>query len=275
MWAGVSLLVVAAVGLLGLLTSAAFNQSLGRDASFSTDRPLDWWIYGARSLVWPLILSGFAVLAGRLAVSAWQVLKRLGGPLRASLPIDGRWLHKTGRYLGADSPVALSQWIVLFQVVSIAFVGFKYQALLTAVTFPADVGPGLLALLAPESTAPLNYRSLLTLTMATAGAAWFGLLAQPAVRPLIHRATIVAGAAALALALLMLVVPYRLLYHNEMPRTAFNGQRCYEVGARGAQVLLYCPDAPAPRVKITDRGMLTASGTIVLESIFSQAPPSR
>jgi hypothetical protein len=111
--------------------------------------------------------------------------------------------------------------------------------------------------------------------MVAGGASWYALLSQPAVRPLIHGATIVAGAAAMALALLMLVVPYRLLYHNAMPRTALNGERCYEVGARGAQVLLYCPDAPAPRVKIAERTMLSDSGITVLESIFSQAPPSR
>jgi serine/threonine-protein kinase len=274
-WAGGAALAAGGVGLLGFLTSAAFNQSLGRDASFSSDRPLDWWIYGARSLVWPLVLSAVVVLGGRLIVSAWQLFRRFGGSLRATLSPHGRRLRRMARNLGADSPVALSQWIVLFQVLSIALLGLRYQGLLTAVSFPADVGPGLLALLAPENTAPLNYRSLLTLTMVAGGASWYALLSQPAVRPLIHGATIVAGAAAMALALLMLVVPYRLLYHNAMPRTALNGERCYEVGARGAQVLLYCPDAPAPRVKIAERTMLSDSGITVLESIFSQAPPSR
>ena len=79
----------------------------------------------------------------------------------------------------------------------------------------------------------------------------------------------------------MLSVPYRLVYYNEMPRVSFEGARCYEVGARPdagthpAQVLLYCPDLPVPRVRIVDSTAVTRPSTIVRESMFSQvqSPP--
>jgi hypothetical protein len=274
--AGVSALAVAGLGLLGFLTTAAFNQSLGRDATFSDDRIVDWWIFGAKSLVWPVLLAAVVIVAGRLAVSAWQVLRRLGRSF-APRALTGQWLHRTARLSGADSPVALSQWIVLAHVVSIAGLALLYQDLLYAVVFTSQAEARQLVQLSPNHIAPILFRSFVALTMVGAGAAWYGLLSTPERRAAIHRTTITAGAVTMVLALLMLVIPYRLLYHNEMPLTTFNGERCYETGARGTQVLLYCPDAPAPdgRMKIAERTLLSDPGITVRESIFSQASPPR
>jgi hypothetical protein len=275
-WAGVAALAVAGLGLLGFLTTAAFNQSLGREAAFSDDRIVDWWIFGAKSLVWPVLLAAVVVVAGRLSVSGWQVLRRLRHP-RASRTPPGRWLNRTARVFGTDSPVTLSQWIVLLHVVSLAVVALLHLDLLNAVVFTSEADARQLAQMSPDHTAPLYFRSYVALTMVGAGAAWYELLSTPERRSAIHRTTITAGAVTMVVALLMLAIPYRLLYHNEMPLTTFNGERCYETGTRGTQVLLYCPDAPAPegRVKIAERTLLSNSGITVRESMFSQASPPR
>jgi hypothetical protein len=222
------------------------------------------------------VLAAIVILAGRLVVSLGQLVRRIAAPVARRVTPSGRSLRVLSRHLGAGSAVAVSQWLVLFQVIAIVYVFWRYQDFIQAFTHPAAVSPELLAILSPTSLTPLTYRSFVTLVMVGTGAAWFALLASPDRRAVIHRTTVIAGGAAMVLLLLMLVVPYRLLHHNEMPRTTFEGARCYELGQREAQVLLYCPDAPPEqRVKVADRTMLSETGVTVLESIFSEAPPLR
>ena len=274
-WTAVTAAAVAAIGVLGLLTTAAFNQSLERDATFSDDGAFDWWIFGARSLVYPLLLASMVVLLGRLAVTLWQAVLRVIPPLRRAVRRVTRALAWTAPHLGMGSAVTVSQWLVFMQFVAIALIGLKYQGLIDAVTYPSIVTSERLALLSPENTAPLFYRTWLTLVLVGTGAGWFALLSRPDTRVVIHRTTLVAGTLAATLTLLLLVVPYRTLYYNEMPRTSLEGERCYETGTREGQVLLYCPDLQPPRVKIADSAMLTRPSSTVRESIFSQASPPR
>ena len=96
---------------------------------------------------------------------------------------------------------------------------------------------------------------------------WYRLLSTPNARSAIHWSTLVAGAAVLVIALLMLVVPYRVLYHNEMPRVMVGAERCYRLGVHDEQVLLYCPDRPAPRVTTADESLVVPTG--ITENIFS------
>lgn len=98
---------------------------------------------------------------------------------------------------------------------------------------------------------------------------WYRLLSTPNARSAIHWSTLAAAAAVLVIALLMLVVPYRLLYHNEMPQVMLGAERCYRLGVRDEQVLLYCPDRPAPRVTTADESLVVPTG--ITENIFSPA----
>jgi hypothetical protein len=271
-WIMVVLGGTAGIGGIGLLTTAAFNQSLERDGSFSTDGVLDPWVFGARSLVYPLLLAGVVVLIARLAVTMWQALLRVVPPLRRVIHRGARSLAWTAPHLGVGSAVTLSQWLVFLQFVALAVMGFQYHEFVEAVTLPGTTTAARVALLAPTSTVPLYYRTWMTLILVGTIAAWLSLLSRPGARAAIHRSTLMAGVAGGVLALLMLVVPYRLLYHNEMPRTSLAGARCYETGSRAGQVLLYCPDSLPPRVRLVDPAMLTRPATTVRESIFSQAP---
>jgi hypothetical protein len=263
------------VGLLGFLTTTAFNQSLGRDAAFSTDRvPGDWLAFGAQSLFAPALLAALAVLAGRLAVTGWRLLLGAVPFLRPFVRGVHRGLASAAGRIGATGPVAASQWLLVAQILALALVAARFVPLMETVVFPGEVGPEALALLADESTEPMWYRATVTLVLLAMGLAWYALLSTAGARAAIHRTTVVAGAAVMAVALLMLVVPYRLLYHNEMPRTDLaDGTRCYEVGVRELQVLLYCPDLLPPRVTIANRASTRSTG--VRENIFSQAAPPR
>jgi hypothetical protein len=141
--------------------------------------------------------------------------------------------------------------------------------LIEAIASPGEVVPAKLGLLANESDEALFYRAAITLILLGMGLGWQAILSRPGAAIAVHRTTVIAGMAAIVFALLMLVVPYRLLYHNEMPRTEYEGARCYEVGARENQLLLYCPDLPPPRVRLADRALTRPTG--IQESIFSKA----
>jgi hypothetical protein len=49
------------------------------------------------------------------------------------------------------------------------------------------------------------------------------------------------------LVLLLIEVPFRLLYQSEAPLATYDGQPCYVTGERADERLLYCPGAPKGR----------------------------
>jgi hypothetical protein len=260
------------LGVLGFLTTAAFNQSLMRHPAFSSDRPVDWWLYGAKALLAPAVLAAVVIMAARLLVTAWHVLLRAVPPLRAAARRLRAAFMGAARWAGAASVAAASQWLLLLQIALLAIVWVRFVDFIETVIQPMTAAPERLALLGPLSNEPLLYRGLVTLLLTGMAAGWYAVLSRPEAQREVHRTTIVAGGAFMILALLMLVVPYRLLYHSEMPRADYGDARCYELGVRDAQVLLYCPNLPPPRVMTVDSqdSKLTRPNGIPV-SIFSPA----
>jgi hypothetical protein len=74
---------------------------------------------------------------------------------------------------------------------------------------------------------------------------------------------LVAAAAIFLLAMLLLHFPYRLLYHAELEAVEWDGRRCYVLGERGDEELLFCPDLEPPRNRAVrkDASGLTHLGT--------------
>jgi serine/threonine-protein kinase len=164
-WAGVAVATFLSVGTFGFLTTTAFNSSLERDATFSTDSAVDWWIFGFRSLVGPLLLSALVVLAGRLAVTVWHVLLRVVPPLRRTTQQATGALVRMAPHVGAESSAELSQWLVALHVGALVFIGLRFRGLIQAVINPGWVGPDLLRHLDPDSLTPAFYRAALTLVL--------------------------------------------------------------------------------------------------------------
>jgi hypothetical protein len=72
-----------------------------------------------------------------------------------------------------------------------------------------------------------------------------------------------AAAAIFLLAMLLLHFPYRLLYHAELEAVEWDGRRCYVLGERNEEELLFCPDLEPPRNRAVrkDATGLTHLGT--------------
>jgi hypothetical protein len=85
-------------------------------------------------------------------------------------------------------------------------------------------------------------------------------------------ASVAAGLAVLTLTVLLLVTPYRILWHNEFERVEFAGNRCYITGERADAYLLYCADAAPPRNRLVRAADTRIRRLNVIESIFK--PPA-
>ena len=82
-----------------------------------------------------------------------------------------------------------------------------------------------------------------------------------------------AGFALVGITLALLVLPYRINWDNLKPRVDYHGTRCYITGSQPRnqpqEYLLYCPDAPVPKVRVVPANDPALKPTGVIESIFS------
>ena len=66
------------------------------------------------------------------------------------------------------------------------------------------------------------------------------------------------GVALIAILFVLLAMPYRLIFMNQSQRADYLGMRCYVTDSvpreRPEQFLLYCPDAPIPKVRTARPG---------------------
>jgi hypothetical protein len=105
-------------------------------------------------------------------------------------------------------------------------------------------------------------------------AGWFWLLrhgrAQGVAVPVGLRAM---GFGAMALCIVMLVVPYRIIWHNEAQRVTYASETCYLVAQQTDKLLLYCPGVPTPRNRVVGRSDPAVGVSSVVESLFTSSPP--
>jgi hypothetical protein len=74
----------------------------------------------------------------------------------------------------------------------------------------------------------------------------------------------------IAVSFVVLVFPYRLIWHNFAEVATLGGSRCYVLGMQEqlSRVLLYCPTDPAARVKEVARSDVQLAG--IRESIYTR-----
>jgi hypothetical protein len=90
------------------------------------------------------------------------------------------------------------------------------------------------------------------------------------------RAAMWGGGALLVFALLIFqVAPYRVLYQSEAERVTYGGDRCYLVGQRLSEALLFCPRRPPPFDQIVKIDDPTLKREGRYESIFAAADELR
>jgi tRNA A-37 threonylcarbamoyl transferase component Bud32 len=263
---------VAFVGLLGFVTSTALNVTLGRPAAFAGESAADWLVWGLRSLIAPLAYMTLAVIAVGVVLGAWRALNAVGPVARGMQRLRTR----ASRALSAPSlgdTAVLAQVLFVAGFLALAAICWRHAALIDAFTSylylssPSELDP-----LRPERVADhIAYGRSLDLLILAFSVAWVKVWrrwrrdrVRAAVMPL-------AGTVAVILAALLLwVVPYRILWHSEFEKVQVDGRRGYLLGQRQGQVLVYVPEAPPDERRVViDEGDSRLRRLHVMESVFS------
>lgn len=266
---GAAAAAVVTVGALGFITSVSYRMGLGED--LATEPPVEWVMWGLRSLVAPLVFAAVvmlgAILLRVLLGGALALADRLVAgqtPRRGLAGAEARLLAR----LESDAGV---QWLLVLQVATLATLLVTFGSLLSAVfsfVLPSDTS-NLFPLRPGNNAEHMRYRQALALHALVFGVAWArAAYIGPLQRRAERRAVIAAGTAALVLTLGVLSLPFRILYHSSGERVRYRGEACYLVHAADGRGRLLCPLAPAIRRAVT-LGEPGLERTGEFESIFT------
>ena len=269
---------LAGLTLFGMVSSRYFNVTMGREA-FVTEGIGDWLYWGAVSMVAPtvlvlMVLVGLSLLrvAGRLLLRLWPGCRRIADALAESM-------HR----LGLDDPEALAAGALVASAAVLAGAWWYLRAeiaLLLGLIDPnvATAPAESLAFLAPSfESRHTNYRFTLECVCIILAALWWVPIRVASRRGQRLNAGMLAGAAAiLLLAMLMLHFPFRLLYQSELEAVEWDGRRCYVLGERGDEELLFCPHLEPPRNRTVGKGTvgLQHLGTRMNPFEHASSPPT-
>jgi serine/threonine-protein kinase len=260
------------VTLMGLAASISYNQPLGLSGAFATESAWEWPIWGARSLV--AVAGGAAIISVLLLTgrSACQLALATIGPLRRLCqPLSA--MSKRARARIALWPSAgIASTLLVAQVLVVGAMTWRFRSLLGALNSFVLGGPDpldALGLLNRPDHRLLG--ELLTLVVFVFGVGWYQVWRQARNRgERDARAMIRAGVVlTVCSALVFQAMPFRILFHSRGERVSYRSERCYAVGQRGEDAVLFCPHRPPPRVQIVKTTDPTLRREGVVESIFS------
>jgi hypothetical protein len=275
-----ALFVVLILGLMvlgGVISTTAFDVTFGRQP-YATESIRDWFVLGQRSLRMPIILT----LVGALLVAGPVALRSVLLPVSETLRRLDRRLADGCRALAErlglrDSGVRAS-WLVMLTAAGIVGVWIGFADLLHTIASNVSTAPAeKLAILSPPF---LEYRTHYRMSLALLAAAnitgWYALRRATA-----GRATTLPGwvigfeVAVLLLVYVLMQLPYRILNdHDKFPSTTWQGQRCFILGQRPQDALLFCPDAdPRIRTRPASAGPIESRDERV--SMFATFAPPR
>jgi len=275
---GIALGTVVLLLFFGFINSMAFNVTLGRGGGFVSETPVDWFIWGIRSLVAPVVYMVGVAAAFMIGAFVFRLILRFSSPARRLVSALQVRFSSVLTRLGLDQPAHLAQGLFLAGCLALGAIGWMFFDVIRAATTPiAEVGSEIIEPLRPENaTRHVSYGRALDLVILALAVGWYRLCRGW--RRTRDRGALVPLAATLVVilaALLLWEIPYRVLWQNQFERVQFEGQRAYVIGERGENLLLYCPEAEVPKnrvVKVSDPGIRRLQ---VIESLFTRPDQDR
>jgi hypothetical protein len=261
------------VGLtgLGVVNTAYFNSALGR-SRFTDEGLADALLWGFRSIVAPTALLVMSMIGLALLIACLRLLLGLSATARR---IEKNLLARITSWNLAD-PGNVSCLVLVASAAVLACGWVYFLPLIGALLIVPDIStvPGAqLAQLSPAfQRHHETYRMAFTWITIVCIVAWypaFRLAARSGER--LNRGILAGGAAIVMLSLLLLDFPYRMLSQNNLFEVAqWRGERCYILGERDDDLLVFCPALDPPRNRIVSRGATDLQRLGVTESIFAQ-----
>lgn len=235
--------------LLGFLATRVYDKTfdVGR---YSDDSLGTWFRIGLRSVV-PLIVWVLMV------VIAWLILRTIWQVIRSAVPpvngLAGRVERTVSSALSRRAPIdrmSIARWLLLAQVVVVVVLSLKYQSLLIALITPfntADPSIWHVLFYSSDEIGLVNeYQALLPIAAAAMALAWWRLIRSSGGLVALDRPIVAAGFAIIVLLVAAAAIPFRVFYDaRNLHRYRIDNERCYEVGRRGSEVRVFCPDVRA------------------------------
>jgi serine/threonine-protein kinase len=243
-----------AFALVGAITSTFYYVSLGLSGQFQTESPLTWPIWGLRALLAPVVLGGGGTAVGMvlLTVLYRQVVMTVD-PLKAAIEPAARRVSGFIQWVRGVPTATTAALLFLAQFGLLALTWWWFGDLLNA--FDSLIVQTVGGDITPLSTANYEYQTLfrkvVSIEFIAMTAAWLGLLWMRSKKQ--ERGgwvSLSGGIAATFITLILLVLPYRIVSHNEHERVQHRSETCYLVSQVGSEALLFCPLQQPPRNRV-------------------------
>src|SRR5262249_17082744 len=143
--------------------------------------------------------------------------------------------------------------------------------LIVATSSPIDTTPAsTLETLRPASAkTQVAFRFTCDLLLTASAVVWWRVLRARRRHGLKLGTSVLFGLGIMLATVGFIAAPYRIVFHNEMPRVEFGGQRCYVIGEADARTLLFCPDVAPPRNRVVASNDARIHRSDRTESIFT------
>ena len=244
--------------VLGFINSMYFNSALGLN-EFVSEGPVDWVIWGGRSLLAPVSIALLTTLAVTLLIEGVKMGTRMSSRRFA------QWRSRAVHRWSLDDVGVLSS-ISFLASAGILFAAWWYFTPLLSTLVGIMPGISTVAVEKLELMSPaynsyhLAYRKAFLGTTLACVMLWYPTLRLAVrTRQRLPRHTIIGGAIVLAFSLLLLDFPWRLLTQDVFfPEADWNGHHCHVLATRDDQRLVFCPSLPAPRNRAVPIGATTS-----------------
>jgi serine/threonine protein kinase len=272
---------------LGFLMSMAFNVTLGRTSEFTDEWFRAWWVWGVRSLVAPVVYVSLAMgLRGPIMIalrftafalrSAWGTIRRASNRIDRLSAAFAQVLTDIRKSFRLDSLAVRAQLLLPLQVLLLVALAWHFRDLIGAYTnHISDARAGAMTALQPAKVGRhVAYGMALDAMILLSVVSWWALI-----RARVRRGegavdgNVVVASVLLTTCVVMLTLPYRIIWHNEFERVELESARCYNIGQRNGDLLVHCPELAPPRNRVIpsdDRRLVRSK---VVESLFT--PPEQ
>jgi hypothetical protein len=261
---------------LGRLSSAAFNNTLGRSGSFAAEPALQHVVWGARSLVAPFGYAAVAVVAAWTAPFVVRLLT-LSPAVERIIGRVGTHCRSVSARLSLGNPIVLAQGLTTLGAAAIGFIAWRFNLLIQAWGSSISVAPDqLLWRLGPANEdEKVLYRAALTLLFLAFGAGLIRVIRLRVEQRVREGGAVFVALVIVVVSLLLLnEAPYRILWKSDAPRIDYQGAPCYVIGEDAARWLLFCPRKAAPRNRVVNRADPGIQQSGEFENIFTLTPTS-
>ena len=269
-WTGGVLL---GIWILGAVSTLVFNNTLSRPVAYANEPVLLWGVWGIRALIPGAVYATAVILLLTVLTAFWRVARRLSSTVSGI----ATGIEERGRAAAAAIGLNDSEMgpltLLAAQILALAGFCWYFRDILASVaSFIDSALPGELEALRPEYLEHhQRYVFALAILIAAMGFAAYRVARLRRQAGLSLTSGSMLGVFGLiAISLLLVAVPYRLMWHNRFERVTYGSQRCYILGEQSAAVLLYCPGIDPPRVMAAPvpAGDLQRSG--VFENIYTR-----